>query len=97
MTFQAARIDIHSRASPAVNFRLALVLRVWFGERIGDFGFRLEFSGTDFANTTHSLRNACIGSIRDALHAGTRQASTATTSRVAATAAKIAGSSGRVP
>ena len=45
----------------------------------------------------HSVRNARIGSIRDALHAGTRHASTDTTSRVAATAAKIAGSSGRVP
>ncbi len=45
----------------------------------------------------HSVRNACIGSIRDALHAGTRQASPATASSVAATVAKILGSSGRVP
>ena len=45
----------------------------------------------------YSVRNACIGSIRDALHAGTRQASPATASSVAATVAKILGSSGRVP
>src|SRR6266550_482891 len=45
----------------------------------------------------YSIRNACIGSIRDALHAGTRQARAATTSMDAATDAKIAGSSGRVP
>src|SRR6266851_1291316 len=45
----------------------------------------------------YSVRNACIGSIRDALHAGTRQARAATTSMEAATDAKIAGSSGRVP
>src|SRR5437667_12470931 len=45
----------------------------------------------------YSVRNACIGSIRDALHAGTRQARAATTSMDAATDAKIAGSSGRVP
>jgi len=45
----------------------------------------------------YSIRNACIGSIRDALHAGTRQARVATTNMDAATDAKIAGSSGRVP
>lgn len=32
------------------------------------------------ANGIYSVRNACIGSIRDALPAGTRQASAATTS-----------------
>jgi hypothetical protein len=51
----------------------------------------------DDGTWAYSVRNACIGSIRDALHAGTKQASAATTSSVAATAAKIAGSSGRVP
>jgi len=51
----------------------------------------------DDGTSAYSVRNACIGSIRDALHAGTKQASAATTSSVAATAAKIAGSSGRVP
>ena len=45
----------------------------------------------------HSVRNACMGSIRAALQAGTRQASAATASSVAVTAAKIAGSSARVP
>src|SRR5260370_28208235 len=45
----------------------------------------------------YSVRNACIGSIRDALQAGTRQASPATASSVAATLAKILGSTGRVP
>jgi hypothetical protein len=45
----------------------------------------------------YSVRNACIGSIRDALHAGNRQASADTTSSVAATVAKIVGSSDRVP
>ena len=51
----------------------------------------------DGGTSAYSVRNACIGSMRDALHAGIRQASAATTSSVAATAAKIAGSSGRVP
>jgi hypothetical protein len=46
---------------------------------------------------TYSVRNASIGSILDALHAGTRQASVATPSSVAATLTKIVGSSGRVP
>jgi len=45
----------------------------------------------------YSVRNACIGSIRDALHAGTRQAMAATTSMDAVPDAKIAGSSGWVP
>jgi hypothetical protein len=41
----------------------------------------------------YSLRNACIGSIRDAFHAGIMQASAATASSIVATAVKIAGSS----
>src|SRR5579863_7679555 len=45
----------------------------------------------------YSVRKACMGSIRDALHAGTRQARAATANRVAATDAKTAGSSGLVP
>jgi hypothetical protein len=45
----------------------------------------------------YSVRSAFIGSIRDALHAGIKQASAATTSMDAVTDAKIAGSSGRVP
>lgn len=47
--------------------------------------------------SAYSVRNACIGSIRDALHAGIRQARAATNSSAAATAAKIAGSKGRLP
>src|SRR6185312_5661962 len=35
----------------------------------------------------YSVRNACMGSMRDALHAGTMQESAATPSNVAATAA----------
>ncbi len=44
----------------------------------------------------YSVRRARIGSIRDALHAGIMQASVATASSVAATAARIAGSRGLV-
>jgi hypothetical protein len=45
----------------------------------------------------HSVRNARMGSILDARHAGTKQARAAIPNSVAATAAKIAGSSARVP
>ena len=58
---------------------------------------QLRLPPTYGGTSAYSVRNACIGSIRDALQAGTKQASAATTSSVAATAAKIAGSSGRVP
>ena len=57
----------------------------------------LRSASSDGGESPYSVRKACIGSIRDALQAGTRQASAATSSSVAATAAKIAGSSGRVP
>ena len=57
----------------------------------------LRSASSDGGESPYSVRKACIGSIRDALQAGTRQASAATRSSVAATAAKIAGSSGRVP
>jgi hypothetical protein len=62
---------------------------------------RVRYSSTPWNLSSrspfHSVRNARIGSIRDALHAGTTHARAATASSVAATAAKIAGSSGRVP
>jgi len=54
----------------------------------------IESASSDGGTSAYSVRNACMGSIRDALHAGTRQASAATISSVAATAAKIAGSNG---
>jgi hypothetical protein len=44
----------------------------------------------------YSVLKACIGSSRDARHAGSRQASPATTSSVPLTATKTAGSSARV-
>ncbi len=68
-----------------------------FGERKGDDASIEIASGRSPEYQPHSVRNACIGSMRDALHAGTRQASVATASNVAATAAKIAGSRGWVP
>jgi hypothetical protein len=49
-----------------------------------------------FFALTYSVRNACMGSRRDARQAGTVQASVATSSNIAATAAKTAGSSGWV-
>lgn len=58
---------------------------------------QLRLPPTYGGTSAYSARNACIGSIRDALHAGTKQASAATTSSVAATAAKITGSRGWVP
>ena len=45
----------------------------------------------------YSLRSACLGSIREALQAGTAQASAAMTSSVAMAATKTVGSNGRVP
>jgi hypothetical protein len=44
----------------------------------------------------YSVLSACIGFIREARHAGTRHASAATSSNVAATAANTSGSSGCV-
>ena len=51
--------------------------------------------GAECELRAYSVLRACIGSRRDARHAGTRQAIAATVSRVAATAAKTAGSNGR--
>ena len=45
---------------------------------------------------SYSALSACIGSSRDARHAGTIHANAATASSVAATAAKTAGSSGLI-
>jgi hypothetical protein len=45
----------------------------------------------------YSVRSAWIGSMRDALHAGIKQASTATAISIAAALANAAGSSGWVP
>jgi hypothetical protein len=46
--------------------------------------------------SAYSALNACIGSRRDARHAGTIHANAAAASSVAATAAKTAGSSGLI-
>lgn len=66
-------------------------------ERIGGDKHQLRLPLANGGKSAYSVRNARIGSIRDALHAGTRQARAATNSSVAATAAKIAGSNGWVP
>ena len=46
--------------------------------------------------SAYSLLSACIGSRREARHAGTMQANAATANSTAATAAKTAGSSGLI-
>jgi len=54
------------------------------------------WTATTAAISAYSLLNACIGSRRDARHAGTVHAIAATASSVAATTAKTAGSSGLI-
>jgi hypothetical protein len=86
---------------PRVEQPKLLLTATEIDQKVGDNSPRLRHSSTPWnlspRSPFYSVRNACMGSIRDALHAGTTQATAATASSVAATAAKIAGSSGRVP
>ena len=83
---QAQRDDTH-RSLPVPMRQLIVDLKAEFP----DFTLR-EIAGI----SAYSALNACIGSRRDARHAGTVHANAATASSVAATAAKTAGSSGLI-
>jgi hypothetical protein len=58
-------------------------------ERLGDYASPYTLS--------YSVRSACIGSSREARHAGARQARTATANRVAITPERTTGLRGLVP